>query len=66
VSAVTSFELVTVRRFLERRSQLDPDARGRLAWELAERLGPKVAGASPGLHPEDFLEAGAEAKASRG
>jgi uncharacterized RDD family membrane protein YckC len=66
VSGVTSFELVTVRRFLERRWQLDPGARGRLGWELAERLRPKVAGAPPGLHPEQFLEALAEAKAARG
>ncbi len=66
VSGITSFELVTVRRFLERRAQLDPAARGRLAWELAERLRPKVAGAPPGLHPEEFLEALAEAKAARG
>jgi hypothetical protein len=66
VSSVTSFELVTVRRFLDRRGQLDPAARGRLGWELAERLRPKVAGAPPGLHPEQFLEALAEAKASRG
>ncbi len=66
VSAVTSFELVTVRRFLERRWQLDPSARGRLGWELAERLRPKVAGAPPDLHPEQFLEAVAEAKAARG
>jgi uncharacterized RDD family membrane protein YckC len=66
VSGVTSFELVTVRRFLERRWQLDPGARGRLGWELAERLRPKVAGAPSDLHPEQFLEALAEAKASRG
>jgi uncharacterized RDD family membrane protein YckC len=66
VSGVTAFELVTVRRFLERRWQLDPGARNRLGWELAERLRPKVAGAPPNLHPEQFLEALAEAKASRG
>ncbi|HYH49491.1 MAG TPA: RDD family protein [Acidimicrobiia bacterium] len=66
VSTVTAFELVTIRRFLERRWQLDPTARGRLGWELAERLRPKVAGAPPGLHPEQFLEAVAEAKAARG
>jgi uncharacterized RDD family membrane protein YckC len=66
VSGVTSFELVTVRRFLERRWQLDPAARGRLGWELAERLRPKVVGAPPDLHPEQFLEAVAEAKAARG
>ena len=66
VSGVTAYELVTVRRFLERRWQLDPAARGRLGWELAERLRPKVAGAPPDLHPEQFLEALAEAKAARG
>ena len=66
VSGVTAYELVTVRRFLERRWQLDPGARGRLGWELAERLRPKVAGAPPNLHPEQFLEAVAEAKAARG
>jgi uncharacterized RDD family membrane protein YckC len=66
VSGITSFELVTIRRFLERRAQLDPAARGRLGHELAERLRPKVAGAPPGLHPEEFLEALAEAKAARG
>lgn len=66
VSAVTSYELVTVRRFLERRFELDPQARGRLGWELAERLRPKVAGAPPELHPEQFLEAVAEAKTARG
>jgi uncharacterized RDD family membrane protein YckC len=66
VSGVTAYELVTVRRFLERRWQLDPGARNRLGWELAERLRPKVAGAPPNLYPEQFLEALAEAKASRG
>jgi hypothetical protein len=55
-----------VRRFLERRWQLDPTARGRLGWELAERLRPKVAGAPPDLHPEQLLEALAAAKAARG
>jgi hypothetical protein len=33
---------------------------------LAERLRPKVAGAPPDLHPEQFLEALAAAKAARG
>jgi len=66
VSSITPFELVTVRRFLERRWQLDPAARARIGWELAERLRPKVAGAPADLHPEQFLEALAEAKASRG
>jgi uncharacterized RDD family membrane protein YckC len=66
VSGVTPFELVTVRRFLERRFDLDPTARGRLGWELAERLRPKVAGAPAGMAPEEFLETLATVKASRG
>jgi uncharacterized RDD family membrane protein YckC len=66
VSGVTAYELVTVRRFLERRWQLDPGARNRLSWELTQRLRPKVVGAPPNLHPEQFLEALAEAKAARG
>jgi uncharacterized RDD family membrane protein YckC len=65
VSAITSYELVTVRRFLERRSDLEPHARTHLARELAERLRPKVIGAPEGTHPEEFLEGLALAKASR-
>jgi uncharacterized RDD family membrane protein YckC len=65
VSGITSFELVTVRRFLERRSDLEPHARTHLARELAERLRPKVIGAPEDTHPEEFLEGLALAKASR-
>jgi uncharacterized RDD family membrane protein YckC len=65
VSAITSFELVTVRRFLERRFELQPYARAHLARDLAERLRPKVVGAPEGTHPEEFLEGLAVAKASR-
>jgi uncharacterized RDD family membrane protein YckC len=65
VSAITSFELVTVRRFLERRFELEPHARVHLARDLAERLRPKVVGAPEGTHPEEFLEGLAVAKASR-
>ena len=56
VSSVTPAELAAVRAFLSRRPTLDPGARARLAWELASRLGPKVSGPDPGLHPETFLE----------
>jgi len=66
VSAVTREELVAVRRFLERRAQIDPGARVRLAGELAQRLRPKVAGAGAEAAPEDFLEGVAAAKAARG
>lgn len=66
VSAITGEELATIRSFLERRSTLDAEARGRLAWDLAERLKPRVAGATGSQHPEVFLEQIAAAKASRG
>ena len=65
VSAVTSSELATVRRFLERLIDLDGRARAGLAAQLAERLRPKVVGA-PSVDPESFLEWLASAKASRG
>ena len=65
VSAVTAEEVATVRRFLERRAGLVPDARHRLAEELAARLRPKVVGPSPDLGPEAFLEELAAAKAAR-
>ncbi len=64
VSAVTSQDLVTVRRFLERRHHLAPGARAHLADDLARRLRPKVAGA-PDLSPESFLEQISLAKAQR-
>lgn len=65
VSAVTPEELATVRRFLERRPGLTPDARTRLAADLAERLRPKVVGPPPDQRPEAFLEALAAAKTAR-
>ena len=66
LSSVNAEELATVRRFLERRPYLTPDARSRLASELADRLRPKVAGPPADLHPEDFLYEVAAAKAARG
>ena len=65
VSAVTADELATVRRFLERRGTLTPDARARLANELALRLRPKVVGPPEGQAPEAFLEELSAAKAAR-
>lgn len=65
VTGITVFELVTVRRFLERRHDLDPSARARLARDLATRLQPRVVGAPEGQAPEQFLEALAAAKAAR-
>lgn len=66
VSAVTGEELATIRSFLERRSSLTPNARSKLAWELSERLKPRVGGTSGNEHPEVFLEQIAAAKAATG
>jgi uncharacterized RDD family membrane protein YckC len=65
ISSVTADDLTTVRRFLERRPELTPEARARLAYDFALRLRPKVAGAPDDLHPEEFLEHLAAAKAAR-
>jgi uncharacterized RDD family membrane protein YckC len=56
VSQVSAGEIGAVRSFLERRWELDYVARAQLAMQLAEALWPKVAGATPGLPPEQFLE----------
>lgn len=66
VSAVSPEEVATVRRFLERRSQLTSDARARIGWEMCERLRPKVAGLPTNWHPETLLEGIVAAKAARG
>ena len=65
VSAVSADELATVRRFLDRRATLTPEARDRLAYEMASRLGPKVAGPPRRWKPEAFLEYLVAAKAAR-
>lgn len=56
VASVTAEEIATIRRFLERRTELLPIARGRLAGDLAARLRPKVGGADEHLLNEAFLE----------
>jgi uncharacterized RDD family membrane protein YckC len=66
VSAVSAEELATVRRFLDRRATLTPEARDRLARDMATRLGPKVVGPPRQWEPEAFLEYLAAAKAARG
>ena len=65
VSAVTAEEVATVRRFLDRRATLTPEARDRLASEMATRLEPKVVGPPRQWEPEAFLEYLVSAKASR-
>jgi len=64
VSAVTLDDLATVRRFLERRADLVPEARARLASDLASRLRPRVTGDEE-AGDEPFLEGLAAAKANR-
>ena len=66
VGGVNAEAVATVRGFLERRPSLTPDARDRLASELAGRLRPKVAGPPADLHPEAFLSELVAAKAARG
>jgi uncharacterized RDD family membrane protein YckC len=65
-SAVTTEEIAAVRRFLERRTEIEPDARLELGRTLAERLRPKVGGVSGDLTAERFLALLAGAKATRG
>lgn len=62
---VTDDDLATARRFLERRYQLDVQARARLANEVAERLRPKVQGEQGG-GAEQFLELLVAVKSRRG
>lgn len=55
VSAVSASEVALIRRYLQRRSDLTPDAARRLATDLAGRLRPRVpAGAD--LDDRQFLE----------
>ena len=58
-------DLAAIRTFLSRREQFTPASRRGLARELADRLGPKVAGPRPGTPPEALLEGIAAAKSAR-
>ena len=65
VTAITADDLVAIRSFLARREQFTPASRRGLAHDLADRLGPKVAGPRPGTPPETLLEGIAAAKSAR-
>lgn len=65
LSSVSAEELAAIRRFLERRGTFERHARQELAHRLEQGLRAKVAGAPPTHDPELFLEALAQAKASR-
>jgi len=56
MSAVTAEEIAVVRRFLERRDQLDREARSAMARRLADGLSAKIAGAPREGNAEQFLE----------
>jgi uncharacterized RDD family membrane protein YckC len=65
VSAIDAGDLRAVRQFLDRRLELSGPARAYFALDLANRLGPKVAGIPPNSHPEYVLEGIVVAKQSR-
>lgn len=65
VSAISANEVHAVRHFLDRRLELTPPARSYFALDLANRLGPKVAGIPPNSHPEYVLEGIVVAKQAR-
>ena len=66
VSGVTRDEVVAVRRFLDRRYELAPEARTRLGRELAAALRLRVPGLPDGVDSETFLEQLVAAKHARG
>jgi uncharacterized RDD family membrane protein YckC len=65
-SGVTAAETAAVRRFLERRREIDPSSRRELARTFASRLRPKVAGMATDVGDEEFLTLLVAAKSRRG
>jgi len=65
VSAIDPTDLATIHQFLERRLSLPYLVRAYYANELARRVGPLVAGAPYGAHPEYLLEGVVVAKQAR-
>jgi uncharacterized RDD family membrane protein YckC len=65
VSAITADEVLTVRRFLDRRLALPWHIRSYLGYELVHRLAPRVTGLPDNLHPEYVLEGVVVAKQAR-
>jgi uncharacterized RDD family membrane protein YckC len=66
VSALDGEDVATIRMFLDRRLTLDWPVRTYFATSLAQRVGPRVAGAPYGMHPEYLLEGVVVAKQARG
>jgi uncharacterized RDD family membrane protein YckC len=65
VSTISPAEIAAVRAFLDRRLTLPPDARARIGYDLAVRLGAKVSGIPANAHPEYVLEGVLVAKEHR-
>ncbi|MDH4144036.1 MAG: RDD family protein [Acidimicrobiia bacterium] len=65
LSAIDATESAAVRSFLERRHDLAPEARWRLAHQYDQALRPRVAGVPAGVGAEAFLEALGWVKAGR-
>ncbi|HTZ08292.1 MAG TPA: RDD family protein [Acidimicrobiales bacterium] len=65
VTRVGDQEMAVVNRFLSARGGYTPEARSRLAADLATRLGPLVAGVGGPMDPERFLEGLSMVKAMR-
>jgi uncharacterized RDD family membrane protein YckC len=66
VSGLRAAELAALRRFLERRHELDLVPRALLARDLANRLRPSVGGVGGDVAPERFLELIAALRRMRG
>ena len=66
VSAVRQYDIEVAGLFLARRFGYTPEARSRLAVELANSIWPFVAGAPATMSPEQFLEAVVLVKSVRG
>jgi uncharacterized RDD family membrane protein YckC len=66
VTNVSAEDLAVVHRFLVGRARYTPEARARLASDLASRLWPRVAGQGGAMGAEQFLEAVVRVKSVRG
>jgi hypothetical protein len=66
VSAVKQADVMVIGMFLSNRYGYTPEARGRLAADLANGIWPLVAGAPTTLPCEQFLEAVVLVKSIRG
>jgi uncharacterized RDD family membrane protein YckC len=65
VSAITSDEVLLVRRFLDRRLELPWHVRSYLAHQLVGRVAPRITGVPDNVHPEYVLEGLVVAKHAR-